>query len=186
MQYYNLQILNLERKLPLIQVGKNTKIASFSILGDVKLCNKLADKVSEKRKKEKFDYLVGPEVKVVPLIHGIAVRLKHSKYVVCRKSIKNYMTAPIQIKPLSHFPKHTKPLVINGPDVQMLTGKKVIIIDDVVSTGVTLRMLTFLMKKINAQVVGYYIALKQGTQFDQFDNLHTFGTLPIFPVDNTK
>lgn len=179
MEYFDLKICGLTRKLPLIQVGRNTKIASFSILGDVELCNKLADKIAKKLKGVDFDYLVGPEVKVVPLIHGVAVRLKQPRYVICRKSIKSYMHEPFKVNPLSHFPKHVKPLVLDGPDVELLKDKKVIIIDDVVSTGVTMRMMNYLMNKVDAQVVGYFAALKQGDQFDELDNLQFLGELPV-------
>ena len=180
MDYYTLELLGIRRELPLIYVGKNTRIASFSILGDVELCNRLADEIASKIKDVDFDYLVGPEVKVVPLIHGIAVRLKLPRYVICRKSIKSYMNSPVVVKPLSHFPKHVKPLVLNGPDAQLLKNKRVLVIDDVISTGVTMRMITYLMTKVNAKVVGYFAALKQGAQFDDINNLKYLGELPIF------
>jgi len=180
MDYYNLKICGISRKLPLIKVGKNTKIASLSILGDVELVNTIADKMAAKLKSVDFDYLVGPEVRVLPLIHGVALRLGHKRYVVCRESIKQYMISPISIKPLSHFPKHVKPLVINGSDQELIKGKKVIIFDDVVSTGVTMRMINHLMQKVGAQVVGHYTVIKQGEQFDPIPDLIFLGTLPIF------
>jgi adenine phosphoribosyltransferase len=180
MDFYNLNICGLKRKLPLIYVGKKTRIASFSILGDVELVQKLSIKISKELKKYEFDCLVGPEVKVVPLIHEVAKNLKQKRYVICRKSVKSYMISPIVIKPLAHFPKHIKPLVLDGPDAKYLNGKKVVIIDDVVSTGVTMRMISHLMKKVNAQVVCYIAALKQGQQFDQIDNLIYFSELPVF------
>jgi len=179
MDYYDLQICGLKRKLPLIQVGKRTRIASFSILGDVELCNALSDVIAEKLADKKFDYLVGPEVKVVPLIHGVAVRLKHTRYAICRKSIKSYMYKPIKVTPLSHFPKHVRPLVLDGPESEALKGKSVYIIDDVISTGVTMRMMTYLMKKIGAKVEGYFAVIKQGDQFDKLDNLEYLAQLPI-------
>lgn len=177
---HTIKICGIERELPLIKVGKNTSIASFSILGDVELCNALADKMADELKNKDFDFLVGPEVKVVPLIHGIAVRLKHKRYVVCRKSIKSYMRKPVKVIPLSHFPKHVRPLVIDGFDAELLRDKKVYIIDDVVSTGVTMRMMKYLMNKVNATVVGYFSAIKQGEQFDKLDNLNFLAELPIF------
>jgi len=179
-QYHTLKIVGLTRKLPLIQVGRSTKIASFSILGDVELVDKLALKMAKDLTKYKFDYLVGPEVKVVPLIQKIAEILGHKRFMVCRKSIKTYMTSPVIVKPLSHFPKHIKPLVLNGPDAKLLENKKVAIIDDVLSTGVTMRMISHLMEKVGAKVVVYSVAIKQGETFDKFDNLLHISTLPIF------
>jgi len=181
-EYHNLQICGLTRKLPLIQVGRHTKIAAFSILGDVELTDALADAMTLKIEnlKLKIDYIVGPEVKAVPLVHGVAKRLGHKRFVICRKSIKPYMTSPIVVKPLSHFPKHVKPLVLNGPDAQMLKNKKVFVVDDVISTGVTFRQITHLMNKVEAQVEGYIAAIKQGEQFDNLENLLYLAELPVF------
>ena len=137
-------------------------------------------RVDIKKLKINFDYLVGPEVKAVPLIHGVAKRLGHKRFVVCRKSIKPYMTSPVVVKPLNYFPKHVKPLVLNGTDVDILKGKKVLVIDDVISTGVTMRMISHLMSKVNAEVVGYITAIKQGDQFDSLNNLIYLAQLPIF------
>ncbi|MBI2103405.1 adenine phosphoribosyltransferase [Candidatus Woesebacteria bacterium] len=180
MEYYTLKICGLERKLPLIKVGRKTSIASFSILGDVELTDALADEITKKAKKFKFDCVVGPEVKAVPLVHGVAKRLGHKRFVICRKSIKPYMTSPIVVQPLNHFPKHTKPLVLNGPDAEFLEGKKVLVVDDVISTGVTMRMISYLMTKIHAEVVGYLVVLRQGEQFDEFKNLDYLAELPVF------
>jgi adenine phosphoribosyltransferase len=180
MDYYDFKFNGITRRLPLIQVGRNTRLASFSILGDVELVDTLADKMSAKLKKYEFDYLVGPEVRVLPLIHGVAKRLHQKRYVVCRETIKSYMINPVVVKPLSHFPKHVKPLVLNGPDAELIKNKKVVIIDDVVSTGVTIRMIKYLMKKVNATVVECFAAVKQGEQFDDIENLEYLGELPIF------
>ncbi len=184
MDFYEITICGLKRKLPYIQIGKNTKIASFNILGDVELVSALAQKISKDLKALDFDYLVGPEVKVVPLIQEVAKLLGHKKYIICRKSIKPYMRAPIKITPLSHFPKHVKPLVIDGVDAKLIENKKVIIIDDVVSTGVTLRMLNKLMEQVNTEVVGYYVVIKQGKQFDTFKGLQHLAEIPIFKKDD--
>lgn len=184
MEYYTLKICGLTRKLPLIYVGRRTRIASFSILGDVELVDRLADTIAEKLKPGNFDCLVGPEVKVVPLIHGVAKRLGHKRFVVCRKSAKPYMISPVILKPLSYFPRHVKPLVLNGADADFLKGKKVVILDDVVSTGVTFRMMRKLMEKAGATVTGYFVALKQGEQFDKFENMDYLAELPVFKIDS--
>lgn len=178
--YYELKIAGLTRKLPLIQISKNTKIASFNILGDVELVEKITDVLLKKLKKYKFDYFVGPEVKVVPLIHELSKRMGIKHYVVCRKSIKPHMVSPIILKPLSYFPKHVKPLVIDRIDKDLLNGKRVVIIDDVVSTGVTIRMMKHLMEKIGAEVICVVGVIKQGeTQFDEIENFFYLSKLPF-------
>lgn len=183
MDYYELKLCGLTRKLPLIFVGKNTRLASFSLLGDTELINKVADEFEKKFKKIKFDYFVGPEVKVVPLIYELSRRFKQEKFVVCRKSVKPYMVSPVILKPLDYFPKHVRQLVIDGPDAQFLKNKKVVVLDDVVSTGVTIRMMGKLMEKVGAKVVLYAAVLKQGEQFDKFANLLTLAELPVFKVN---
>jgi adenine phosphoribosyltransferase len=179
--YFDIKICGLPRRLPLIPISKNTKIASFNILGDAELTKKAAQSLSKKLSKYKFDYLVGPEVKVVPLIYELAARLGHKKYVICRKSVKPYMINPTILKPLSHFPKHVRPLVIDGTDKEMLSGKRVVIVDDVVSTGVTIRMIKYLMDKIAAEVVATASIIRQGEkQFDEINNFIYLVELPIF------
>lgn len=183
METYTLELCGLKRELPLAFVGRKTQLASFSLLGDVELTQLIAKELSLKFKSLIFDCFVGPEVKVVPLLQELAGEFRHKKFVVCRKSVKPNMVAPVILKPLPHFPKHVKQLVLDGRDVAYLKGKKVIIIDDVISTGVTMRMMTHLMTKVGAEVVLMAAVLKQGEQFDKFDNLLTLAELPVFKVE---
>ncbi len=180
MNFYELELLGLKRELPIIAVGRRTKLARFSLLGDVELVNALADEWAKRLKKYKFDCLVAPEVSVLPLVHGVALRLGHKRFVVCRKNIRPYMISPVEIKPLAHFPKHVEPLVISGQDAEYLKGKKVAIFDDVVSTGVTMRMVGKLIEKVGAEVVLRIAVLRQGEQFDKMENFLYLGELPIF------
>lgn len=186
MNYYPLGICSLTRNLPLISVGRKTAIASFSLLGDVELVDRLADEFAARLKTYQFDYLVAPELKVIPLVHGVAKRLGQKRFVVCRKSVKPYMISPVIVKPLDHFPKHIKPLVISGPDAELLKNKKVVVLDDVVSTGVTMRMMKFLMDKIGAEIVLSAVVIKQGEQFDDLPDLLSLSSLPIFKGEIDK
>lgn len=180
MDYFDLKICGLTRRLPLIHIGKNTRLASFSLLGDVELVEKVADELERKLKKVEFDHLVGPEVKVVPLVAELSRRLGHKRFVVCRKSVKPYMVSPVILKPLPHFPKHVRQLVIDGVDVDLIRGKKVVVVDDVVSTGVTVRMMKKLMEKVGAEVVAIAAVLRQGEQFDELGEFIFLGELPVF------
>jgi len=183
MDTYNLEICGLKRELPLVYVGKNTRLASFSLLGDVELVSLVAEEIVKKLKETSFDYFIGPEVKVVPLIYELARRFGHSRFAICRKSIKPNMISPVIVKPLPFFPKHVRQLVLDGTDAEMLKGKKVVVVDDVISTGVTMRMMGELAKRVGAQVVATVAVLKQGKQFDKLDNILTLAELPIFKVD---
>ena len=90
------------------------------------------------------------------------------------------MISPTIIKPLVSFPKHVKQMVINGVDADLLKNKKVVLLDDVVSTGVTLLMLGKLMEKVGAEVVTYAVVIKQGEQLRRLKSLIHLGELQIF------
>jgi adenine phosphoribosyltransferase len=184
MEYYPLELCGLKRKLPLVFVGRHTQLASFSLLGDGELVEKIAGELIKKLVKIKFDYLVGPEVKVVPLVAEMARRLKQARFVICRKSVKPYMVSPVILKPLPYFPKHVRQLVLDGTDAELLKSKRVVIVDDVISTGVTMRMMGRLMEKVGAAVSAYTAVLREGKQFDELTNLITLGELPVFKNDS--
>jgi len=153
-EYYNLELCGLKRKLPIVSLGPKLKIASFNLLGDGEL--------------------VGPEVKVVPLLQVLAKKLNKPRYIILRKNIMGYMTQPITNK--------SKPsLVLNGPDAKLLKGKKVIIIDDVVSTGRTIKVVQELMKMADAEAVGAVAVFKQGEKEEKIGIPFSFlGKLPLF------
>lgn len=183
METYTIELYGLKRTLPLVHIGKETKLANFTLLGDIELVDALADEFTEKFRAYTFDYLVAAEVKVVPLVHGIAKRLGHKRFVVCRKRVKPYMVRPIILRPPANYPKHVLPLVINGIDAEFLRGKRVIVIDDVVSTGMTMRLMHALMDKVNATVVASAAVLRQGEQFSDIPNFISVGELPVVKVE---
>lgn len=178
-EYYTLELYGLRRTLPLVHIGKKTKLANFTLLGDIELVDALADSFTKLFSSYTFDYLVACEVKVVPLVHGIAKRLGHKRFIVARKRIKPYMVNPVVMKPLHNFPKHVQPLVINGSDAELIKNKRVIVMDDVVSTGMTMRLAHTLMEKIGASVVATAVVLRQGEQFVTIPNLIHIAELPI-------
>ena len=180
-KFFSLKICGLTRDLPIKPISKNTSLANFNILGDVELIQAITKKLAPKLKEYDFDYLVGPEVKVVPLIHELSLALDKKKYVICRKSVKPYMVNPIKLKPMAHFPKHVKQLVIDGRDADLLRNKRVAIVDDVVSTGVTMRMIDKLMEEVETEVVLHASAIRQSkNQFDEIKNFIYLSELPIF------
>jgi adenine phosphoribosyltransferase len=177
MQFYSLHLCGLVRSLPVIYLGPKTKIASFSLLGDGELVNKTSVALSKKLKKINFDFLIGPEVKVVPLIQELSNLLNKKEYVICRKSIKPYMVHPIVYHP-ENLKRNLRSLVIDGKDAELLKNKKVIIVDDVVSTGTTIEAIKTLMTKVGAKVVAASAVLKQGDIYK--GELIFLGKIPVF------
>lgn len=174
MDYYLLKIGDLERRLPIVNLGHKIRVASVNLLGDRELVVILARLLSRKLKRLKFDYLVGPEVKVVPLLHEVSGLLGKPRYIVCRKQIHGYMLTPVKTK--------IKPgLVIDGQDAAIISGKRVVVIDDVVSSGKTMVVVDELMKICNAKVVGHVAVFKQGSELArELPNLVFLKTLPVF------
>lgn len=174
MNYYLLKIGTIERKLPIVSLGKGISIASFNLLGDSEMVGVIAIKMIKKLSKINFDFLVGPEVKVVPLLHEISRILGKKRYVVCRKNIHGYMVSPVI--------SHNKPgLILDGNDATLLRGKNVVVVDDVVSSGLTMRVADELIESVGGRVVAHAAVFKQGERNDDFfKNLICLGMLPVF------
>lgn len=180
-KYYELDFFGLKRKLPITLLSPKLVIANFNILGDVELTEKAGEKMEERLRQENIipDCFVGPEVKIVPFVHHMAKRFGQPRYVILRKSVKGYMTQPSIEYPWETAPKHARKLVLSGHDREYLKGKKVILVDDVVSTGATIKMLENIMKKIGATVLARCAIFKQGGRYKE--NLIYLAELPILP-----
>ncbi len=173
MNYYELKINGLIRKLPIIALTPKIKVATFNLLGDRKLVEEIAVQMYKKIKDLDFDYLVGPEVKVVPLLHELSKLLDKERYIICRKNIHGYMISPIKTK-------FSPGLVLDGSDLQFIGGKKVIVIDDVVSSGKTISALKELMELANAKIVYKLAIFKQGSKTDTPSDINFLYSLPVF------
>lgn len=179
MEYLELKLLGLNRELPVTLLSPRKSIANFSILGDVEFTSRAAVEIKRILQESNllFDCFVGPEVKVVPLIHELAKMYQHSRYVVLRKSVRGYMVNPIVLQPPRKAPMHVKKLVLNGNDASYLKGKKVVLIDDVVSTGSTMDLLEEMMERVGAETIAKCAIFKQGDDYKK-DIIH-LAELPI-------
>jgi len=174
MNFYRLKVGKIERKLPIVSITPNIKIASFNLLGDSELVDALSKKLLPLLKDYKFDYLIGPEVKVVPLLHELSKLLNQNRYVVCRKEIHGYMVTPIKSRQKGG-------LVLNGQDAQLIKGKKVVIVDDVVTTGATIFEVEYLASQAGAEIVAKLALFKQGNRLHpKQEDIIFLGELPIF------
>lgn len=172
---YVLKLCGLTRRLPLVAISPKVRIASFNLLGDGELVERLAVELERKIADIAFDYLVGPEVKVVPLIQSLAVRLGKPRYIILRKNIMGYM-----VRPLTGQAKPT--LTLNGPDAELLQGKRVVIVDDVITSGRTVVVASGLIRSAGGEVVAVCAVLKQGDELERIAAPFYFlGKLPFFP-----
>ena len=146
-EYYTMKIAGLERKLEKFPVSDKLDIAAFIIFGDVELtvagCKELIQKLPE------FDVILTPEAKSIPIAYEMA-RQTGKPYVIARKGMKVYMRNPLEVNVTSITTQHEQHLFLGETEVNMLKGKQVLIIDDVISTGESLAAVRELVKEAAA------------------------------------
>lgn len=167
---YELRLLGLTRQLPLRRVADHVTVASFVMLGDTELVEACAEELA-KRLPEGIDYLVCPEAKAIPLTHAIARRLGID-YIVIRKTVKAYMENPLVADVMSITTAAPQHLVMDSADVQKIYHKKVAIIDDVVSTGGSLRAVENILAKTACTVVAKAAPLLEEGGYDGKDLIY--------------
>ena len=161
MKTFDLTIAGLKRSLPIVRLSENLAIASFVLLGDTELAVLGAEALADKINTE-FDYFLTAEAKGIPLVQCIAQEFNHPKFYVARKSVKAYMDNPLITEVLSITTQASQQLVLDGKDAAELKGKKVILIDDVISTGDSLAALKQLAEEAGAIVVDQLALLAEG------------------------
>lgn len=178
--FYKLHVAGLTRRLPKIRINDTLTIASFVMLGDTELIEKAAQGIYDHPDFPKYDIdiLVCPEAKAIPLTHVLA-KLIQVNYIVARKSLKSYMSNPIVEKVSSITTKGEQLLVLDGPDVENIRGRNVCIVDDVVSTGGSLKSLENLLSKVGCKVICKTAVLLEEAGYDR-DDLVYLARLPIF------
>lgn len=163
--FHTLKMGNLERELPIVKIDKNTWIASFVMLGDVELVEHCAS-LLVRRLKPGFEVIVVPEVKALPLAHSIARRMSRPQdymdYCVIRKSQKVYFGKSISAPVTSITTKGRQRLYLDRESLKKIEGKQVCLIDDVLSTGGTLRTCLDLIKKAGGIINQVGVVLLEG------------------------
>lgn len=182
-QTYELKIGPLTRTLPIIPINDTTAIASFVLLGDSQLAHQAAEQLSTKITVD-FDYIVTLESKGIPLAEEMSRVTNHPTFVVLRKSVKAYMTDPLEVAVNSITTTDEQKLVLDGHDAQQLAGKRIILVDDVISTGGSLEAAERLLKKAHAKTVAKCAILAEGdaakrTDIIYLEKLPLFSTKPI-------
>ncbi|MHA0034797.1 phosphoribosyltransferase family protein [Deinococcus sp. PESE-13] len=180
MKTYTVQVGDVTRELPLMEVPGGARVALFNMLGDTEV-TEAAGKALAARLPGDVDMLVTPEVKAVSLAHVIS-RESGKPYIVIRKTQKPYMHNPIAREVVSITTGKPQLLVLDGFDVEKLRGKRVAIVDDVVSSGGTLHSITEILDEVGAQVAAVVAVFTEGQERPEVTSL---GHLPLF-MDGDK
>ncbi len=175
---HTVNIAGVTRELPLFEVKPGLKIAVLNILGDIELVEASARALISKLDGKQFDLLVTAESKSIPLAHTMAV-LKNIQYVVLRKSYKPYMGDALEVETNSITTGSEQKLILDEKDLRLIEGKKVLIVDDVISTGSTLEAMRKLMKMANATIVDEVAIFTEGNE-DDWKGIISLGHLPLF------
>lgn len=178
MDYYKLNVCGLKRDLPIIQISDDLKIASFVLLGDAELAAKAGYELS---KKIDCDIIVTAEAKGIQLAHEIARNLDKESFIVARKSVKAYMNNPISVEVNSITTANTQKLYLDLKDAEKIKGKRVALVDDVISTGQSIAALEALVEKAGGKVVQKLAILAEGDAADREDIIY-LEKLPLFEV----
>lgn len=176
-KYYRLKVAGLERDLPICPINEHLDIAGFVIFGDVELTEACARELAKKL--PEHDYMITAEAKGIPLIHELARQLGEKKHFVARKGLKAYMTRPISATVKSITTAKEQTLYLDGADADMMKGKKVLIIDDVISTGESLLALEKLVSEAGGIVCGRAAILAEGDAIERDDIIY-LEELPLF------
>ncbi len=177
METYKINIAGLERELPICPVNDKLDIAAFVIFGDVEMTVKSAEALLAKC--PEFDYIVTPEAKSIPLAYEMS-RQSGKKYFVCRKGAKLYMKDLVSVHVRSITTDAIQTVYLDGLEGEQLRGKRVLIVDDVISTGESLLAVNALVNKFDANIVGQAAILAEGDAAKR-DDIVFLQELPVFP-----
>lgn len=175
---YSIEIAGVKRELRLFEIKPGLRIAILNILGDTELVQACARELAKKLEEVEYDILVTAEAKSIPLAYALSVETK-KPYVVLRKSYKPYMGNALKAKTLSITTGQPQVLILDEKDSDLIKGRKVVILDDVISTGSTLQGMRMILDKANAIVVAEAAILTEGDRA-QWMHIISLGHLPLF------
>jgi len=177
-RYYRLTVAGVTRELPILNVTDTLAIAGFVMLGDVELVDACAAEMA-KRVPQGVDVILTAETKGIPFAAELAKRIGQRRYVVARKSVKAYMEHPLWVKDVSITTQGEQTLCLDGPDIERIKGHNVLLLDDVISTGGSIKALRELAEQAGGRVIGQAAALAEGDAADRDDIIY-LEKLPLF------
>lgn len=179
---YHMTIAGLERDLPVCKVSDSLYIGAFVIFGDQELTVAAARELLKKA--PPYDYLITAEAKGIPLVHEMARQNGDKKYMLARKGPKLYMTGVFDVAVHSITTAKEQHLYLDTADAALMAGKRILIVDDVISTGESLSALEALVEKAGGNIVGRMAILAEGDAQNREDILY-LEKLPLFHPDGT-
>lgn len=182
MKYYKMNIAGIERDLPICPVNDKLSIAAFVIFGDPELT--VATAAELVKRAPDYDYLITAEAKGIPLAHEMARQNGDKKYMLARKGAKLYMTGVFSVDVHSISTARDQKLYLDIADAELMKGKRILIVDDVISTGDSLHALETLVTEAGGEIVGRMAILAEGDAIDRDDIIY-LEKLPLFNPDGT-
>ena len=178
--YYGMNIAGLDRKLPLCPISDKLMIGAFVIFGDPELTTACAKALLERC--PEHDVLITAESKGIPLVCEMARMAGNERYVLARKAPKLYMKNVLTVEVRSITTDHKQTLCLDGKDAEYMKGKRIVIVDDVISTGESLHALEALVERAGGNIVGRMAILAEG-EAAQRDDIIYLEKLPLFDIE---
>ena len=180
--YHTMTIAGLQRNLPICRVSDDLYIGAFVIFGDVELTCACAKALLDRA--PQYDYMITAEAKGIPLIHEMARQSGAKTYFIARKGLKVYLTDAIHVTVHSITTQHEQDLYLGGEEAALIRGKRILIVDDVISTGESLKAMEELVAEAGGTVAGRMAVLAEGDAQDRSDIIY-LEKLPVFNADGT-
>ena len=177
-QVYSIEIAGVKRDLRLFEIKPGLRIAILNILGDTELVQACARELGQKLQAVDYDILVTAEAKSIPIAHALSLETG-KPYVILRKTYKPYMGDALKAETLSITTGQPQLLILDEKDREHIQDKKVVILDDVISTGSTLQGMRMILGKANASVAAEAAILTEGDRA-QWMHIISLGHLPLF------
>ncbi len=181
---YSIHIAGLDRELPICKVTEDLYIGAFICFGDAELTVACARELLKLVPADSYDYLFTAEAKSIPLIHEMARQSGAKKYFIARKGPKAYMPDPIHVEDQSITTAGVQKLYLGRDDADLIRGKRILLMDDVISTGGSLLAMEALVAQAGGTVAGRVAVLAEGDA-QQRDDIKFLAPLPLFNADGS-
>lgn len=175
---YPITIAGVKRELPLFEVKPGLRIAILNILGDIELVDACAEELNQLLSDTEYDVILTPEAKSIPLAHMLS-KISGKPYVVLRKEYKPYLGDAISAETLSITTGKPQTLYLDEKDIDLIKGKRVVLLDDVISTGSTLQGMHLVMDKAGA-ITAYEVGILTEGDRAEWRDIIALGHLPLF------